>query len=361
MTRTSSARTESAADRAEESAVAAAAGAGDETAFAGLAERYRRELRIHCYRMLGSFDDSEDLVQETLLRAWRKRATYAGRAPFRAWLYRIATHACLDFLDRSRRTVPLSGEAAPAAATGGRPLPPVAVPWLQPCPDGLLGPVPADDAAPEAAAVSKETIELAFLAAIQHLPPRQRAVLILRDVLGWPAKDAAALLDTSVAAVNSALQRARPALREQLPERRLEWRAAADPSEEERAVLRRYMDAIERADDAAVAAVLREDVRVGHQAGAGGHFGAEPAWYEGRDTVVAGWAPALHGPDALEFRFLPTRANRQPAAATYVRRPGGSEFRAFALAVLSVEEGGVREVSVFVPDVVPAFGLPRTL
>jgi RNA polymerase sigma-70 factor, ECF subfamily len=167
----------------------------DQTTFEALAERHRRELQLHCYRMLGSLEDSEDLVQETFLRAWRRRETFQGRSTVRAWLYRIATNACLDALQRRPRK-PHGGE----------------VPWLQPYPDDLLEGIAEPDAEPDAALVAKETIELAFLVAIQHLPPKTRAVLILRDVLDWSAKDTAALLETSVAAVNSALQRARAAL-----------------------------------------------------------------------------------------------------------------------------------------------------
>jgi len=178
--------------RSEESAVVAAARAGDESAFGGLAERYRRELRVHCYRMLGSFEDSEDLVQETFLRAWRRRETFEGRSTFRAWLYRIATNACLDFLGRQPRA------RQTAASPGGGSPPPAAIPWLQPYPDGLLETISPGEDEPDTALVERETIELAFLAAIQCLPPRQRAVLILRDVLGWPAKDTAALLESSV-------------------------------------------------------------------------------------------------------------------------------------------------------------------
>ncbi|WP_344904336.1 sigma-70 family RNA polymerase sigma factor [Actinomadura meridiana] len=166
----------------------------DEPAFTGLAERHRRELHVHCYRMHGSFEDAEDTVQETYLRAWRRRETYEGRSTFRAWLYRIATNACLDLLAKRR----------PEPATGGEVL------WLRPYPDCLLDELPTADAdEPEALAVARETIELAYLVAVQHLAPRPRAVLILRDVLGWPAKDVAELLGDSVNSVNSALQRAR--------------------------------------------------------------------------------------------------------------------------------------------------------
>ena len=180
----------------------------DESAFAGVAERHRRELHVHCYRMLGSFEDAEDSVQETFLRAWRRRETFEGRSTFRAWLYRIATNACLDLLAKRR----------PEPATGGE------VPWLQPYPDRLLDELPAGEAdEPETLAVARETIELAYLVAVQHLAPRPRAVLILRDLLGWPAKDVADLLGDSVNSVNSALQRARAGMRGRLPAERQDW------------------------------------------------------------------------------------------------------------------------------------------
>jgi RNA polymerase sigma-70 factor (ECF subfamily) len=245
---------------ADEAAVVAAARAGDESAFAALVERYRRELRVHCYRMLGSLDESEDLVQEAFLRAWKHLDAFQGRSTFRAWLYRIATNACLDALgSRSRRVLP---HQVMAPSTPEVALPPRNdIAWLQPFPDRLWEPVAPAEAEPDAEVVARETIELAFLATIQHLPPRQRAVLILRDVLGWPAKQTAEALDGSIASANSALQRARATLREHLPERRLDWAPSAEPTERERAVLRRYMDAVERGDLETVAELLAEDVR----------------------------------------------------------------------------------------------------
>lgn len=333
----------------EETAVVAAARAGDESAFAGLAEAYRRELQVHCYRMLGSFEDSEDLVQETFLRAWRRRGSFEGRSTFRAWLYKIATNACLDSLrgrPKARRVV--------SFADPGEGVAPAAIPWLQPYPDSLLE-------EPEAAAISRETIELAFLAAIQCLPPRQRVALILRDVLGWPAKDAAALLETSVASVNSALQRARSTMRGHLPERRLEWTPSGGPTRKERAVLERYVAALDEADEDSLREILREDARCSQQSGAGGNMTPDSVWYQGRETLIEAWAPALRGPGALEFRHLPVRANMQPALASYVRMPGEAEYRAFALDVLRIEGGEVAEISVFHPDLFPAFGLPEKL
>jgi RNA polymerase sigma-70 factor (ECF subfamily) len=338
-------------NQAEENAVAAAARAGDEPAFTELAVRYRAELQVHCYRMLGSLEDSEALIRETFVRAWRRRETYQARSSFRAWLYRISTNACLDFLARK----PHDGQMAAAGATGDAP-PAAMVPWLQPYPDRLL-----DAAASSAddAVTAKETIELAYLSAVQHLPPKQRAVLILRDVLGWPAKDAAVALETTVASVNSSLQRARPTLRRHLPDRRDE--PAAPEAQSERAALERYMAAIERADDAALTKLLSEDAHAGQQPGAGGHDGLEPTVVEGRAAIVAAWAPALHGPNAVAFRFMATRANRQPAAASYVRGDGESAFQPFALSVLRLEGGTVTDISTFPPDLFPAFRLPALL
>jgi RNA polymerase sigma-70 factor (ECF subfamily) len=336
----------------EDSAVVAAAREGDERAFTALVERYRPELRVHCYRMLGSFEEAEDLTQETFLRAWRRRETYQGRSTFRAWLYRIATNACLDFLDRNPR------RALPEPPPG--PVPPATVPWLQPCPDTVLAEIESAETGPDAAVVAKETIELAFLAAIQHLQPRQRAVLILRDVLGWSAKETARVLESTVAAVNSVLQRARPALKERLPRPRADW-AHTDSSDQDREILQRYMAALERADDAALAALLSADARASQQSGAGGYDGDDPVWIEGRETILQAWAPALHGPHAVRFRVLPATANRQPVAASYVRAGDEGLFQAFALTVLRVEDGLVAETATFGTALFPEFGLPAVL
>jgi RNA polymerase sigma-70 factor (ECF subfamily) len=321
-----------------------------------LVDRHRRELRVHCYRMLGSFEDAEDLVQETFLRAWRARESFQERSSMRAWLYRIATNACLDALDRRpRRVLPhhLAPPSDPSLALPPRP----DLPWLQPYPDRLLEPAAPGDAQPDAEVVARETIELAFLAAIQHLPPRQRAVLILRDVLGWPAKEAAGLLDTSVAATNSALQRARTTLRQHLPERRLDWTRSVDPTEEELAVLRRYMDAFERADAPGVAALLREDFR--------GTMPPFPMWFLGREAtrraIAASFDPRSAGYQG-RFRMLPTRANRQLAVASYVRRPDDRAYRPFAIGVMRIEDGLIAELDAFhAPGLFPAFALPAAL
>ena len=293
---------------------------------------------MHCYRMLGSYEDSEDLVQETFLRAWRKRETYRGESSFRAWLYRIATNACLDALKRR----PHHG------AHGTEVL------WLEPYPDHLLEGVAPSEEEPGAAIVSKETIELAFMAAIQHLPPRQRAVLILRDVLGWSAKDTSALLDASVVSVNSALQRARATLKEHLPERRLEWAPGTDPTREERALLERFLEATEGSDAQAFADILREDVRFS--------MPPNPGVSVGRDEVLGGWVDGGFGSEEFgHMRGLVTRVNMQPAVAAYVREPGDSEYRALAIDVLRIEGGQVVEILAFDASVFPALRLPPTL
>ena len=310
-------------------------------AFARTVDGYRSELRVHCYRMLGSFTDAEDLVQETLLRAWRARASFEGRSTARAWLYRIATNACLDTLrTHPERVVPVGDVGDPA---------PSEIPWLQPYPDRLLdGPEE-----PSALVIARETIELAYLATIQLLPANQRAVLILRDVLDFSAAETADLLDTSVASVTSALQRARATLKQHRPDEPGEWRPAAEPSAEERELLQRYMDAHARADSDAVVALMREDVRF--------TMPPQPTLYEGR-AALAGFFAEAFGPGAAgEFRLVPTRANRHPAAANYVRRPGDTRFRAVSLDVLRFENGQLAEITTFDTTLFPRFGLPEVL
>jgi RNA polymerase sigma-70 factor, ECF subfamily len=327
--------------RDEADAVVAAARAGDEAAFSALTERYRRELQVHCYRMLGSFEDSEDQVQETFLRAWRRRETFEGRSTFRAWMYRIATNACLDALERRP-------QGATVEATTNSP---AEVPWLQPYPDQLLAPS-ADE--PDAAVVAKETIELAFLVAIQHLPPRPRAVLILRDVLGWSAKETAALLETTVAAVNSALQRARATLKTQLPARRLEWAPGADPTHQQRELLEGYIDATERGDADAVAALIHEDARF--------TMPPQPETYVGRDLMVQMWVDGGFGTEEFgDIRCLITGVNLQPAVACYTRTPGDDRHRPLAIDVLRIEDGQIAEITTFGPDLFDVLALPKTL
>jgi RNA polymerase sigma-70 factor (ECF subfamily) len=347
------------ASRDRDDAVVAAARAGDEAAFARLVERHRRELRVHCYRMVASVDEAEDLVQETFLRAWRHIGGFEGRSTLRAWLYRIATNACLDALDgRARRVLPQDMEPA-TTDPGSGPVEMVAradIPWLQPLPDALWEPVADRDAEPDAVAVRRETIELAFIAALQHLPPRRRAVLVLRDVLGWSARQTADHLGVSEAAVTSALHRARSTLRERLPDRRADWSQSTGSTAEERAVVDRYVAAVERADLVAVAELLAEDVRA-----------AMPPWtlwFAGRPALMAAltesWDP--RSPDYVgRFRVQPTRANGQPAGALYVRAAGDDAYRAFAIGVLRIEGGRIADIVAFHdPALFPVFGLPAT-
>ena len=314
----------------------------DERAFAELTSRHRRELHVHCYRMLSSFDDAEDAVQETFLRAWRSRDRLEGEVKYRPWLYRIATNVCLDVLRaRGRR--------------GGQVRSFAEVPWLQPYPDPLLDELAPSDDEPDAAVVRRETIELTFIAALQALPPRQRAALIARDVLGWPATETAGLLDTSVAAANSALQRARATMQDHLPAERSEWKSppAGDLSDEERDVLALYMDAHERCDAAAAVAIAARDIRI--------TMPPMPFLYDGRDSI----APLLvraFGPDRDgEWRLLPTQVNRMAATGTYLRRDGDTVYRPFKLDVLRVRGREIAEITTFGPARFPILGLPDTL
>jgi RNA polymerase sigma-70 factor (ECF subfamily) len=337
----------------EEAAVLAAVQAGDEAAFAAQAERYRRQLHVHCYRMLGSFEDAEDLVQETLLRAWRGRAGFEGRSLFATWLYRIATNACLNALERAPRRV-MPPDVAPSAAGEPQSSPSWApeIPWLQPYPDHLLERAAPSEMQPEAMVVARETIELTYLAAIQHLPPTQRAILILRDALGWSAKEVASLLEMSVPSVNSALQRGRSTMRTRLPARRLDWAPASAPTDAERSVLKRYMDAFEQADSAGLTALLREDVR----------WAMPPAalWFDGRAAVAELLALFPLGTQG-DFRMVPTAANRQPAAACYLRAHGESTYKLNTLHVLRIADGEIVAISTFGPPLFAAFGLPLSL
>jgi RNA polymerase sigma-70 factor (TIGR02960 family) len=307
----------------------------DEATFHSLTERHRRELHVHCYRMLGSFHDAEDLVQETYLRAWRRRASFQGGPLLRAWLYRIATNACLDALRRTKRRVDSMQSFAE-------------VPWIQPYPDRLLDEVAPTEDQPDAKVVTKETIELSYLAVIQLLPPRQRAVLILRDVLDWSANETAQALDMSVAAANSALQRARATLDERLPARDP---AAAEASVDERELLDRLVAAHERADVDAAVALMRDDIRV--------TMPPNPWLFDGLAQV----RPLLERglPGVGEWRLVLTRANRQPAAGSYLRAPGDTEFRPFKLDVIRFEGGLVAEFTTFGNELFEAFGLPATV
>ncbi len=305
--------------------------------FAERAERYRHELQVHCYRMLGSFTDAEDLVQETLLRAWRRSADLREGDNLRAWLYKIATNACLDHIKAKDRRIPSLASFRD-------------VPWLEPYPDRLLDQLDATGQDPQVSAIGRETIELTFLAVIQLLPPRQRAAVILREVLDWPVPDIAELLDLSTAAVNSALQRGRTTLRSQLPtSQREEWASEAS-SEAEREVLNSYIAAYEAGDDEATFALLTEDIRV--------TMPPAPYLFEGLDAIRQLVDRAR---DTGEWRLLPTSANRQPAAACYLLDPASGEFRAFKIDVLRLADGKVAEITTFGTKHLPAFALPAAL
>jgi RNA polymerase sigma-70 factor (ECF subfamily) len=322
---------------------------GDGDAFAAATGRYRRELEVLSYRMLGSAEDAEDVVQEAFLRAWRRRETFRGEATLRAWLYGIATNASLDLLERrSRRLLPqhvsepTDPDVIPEAAEE--------MTWLEPYPDRLLDEVVSGEDPPDEAIVARETVELAFLVAIQQLPPRQRAVLILRDVIGWSARETAAMLEMSVVASNSALQRARETLREHLPERRDDWRAAhaSDPVEQE--VLARYMDAWKRTDVHALAALLKQDAHL--------TMPPSPAWVFGRDAIARFFANYPFRATARRHAHVPTRANRQPAYAVFLQAEPGTPPEPFALEVLRIEDGLIAEIHYFLqPDLLGRFAV----
>jgi RNA polymerase sigma-70 factor, ECF subfamily len=302
--------------------------------FDDLVRRYRRELHVHCYRMLGSFDEAEDHVQEVFLRAWRSRDLFEGRSSPRTWLYRVATNACLDTLRRdARRAVPV-----PSGPPGGKGPSVAVMPWVQPYPDSLLDELAAGQPGPEAVAVSRETISL--------------AVLILRDVVSWPAAEVAGLLDMSVTAVNSAVQRARATLRDQWPDGRLDWAPAAEPDSGQRRLLQRFIAAHEQADPEALIAMLREEVRLA--------ISPQVGEWNGRPEV----GDALReGMNSLgRWRVLPITANGQPGAAGYLRRPGETAFLPFVLGVLLFEDGRLADIAAFEqPSMFTAFSLPASL
>ncbi|MGC4112817.1 MAG: RNA polymerase subunit sigma-70 [Nocardioides sp.] len=298
-------------------------------------ESHRRELHVHCYRMLASYDDAEDAVQETYLRAWRGRDGFDG-VNARAWLYRIATHVCIDRSRARSRRVAAGSEVS----------------WLSGYPDTLLDEVPSEEQ-PDQAYAARETIELAFLAALQVLPPRQRAALVAREVLGLPAADTARLLDTSVAAANSSLQRARATMREHLPSHRSDW-SASEPDPEERRLLAAFIDAHERCDVAAAVAVAATDIRV--------TMPPHPLVYDGlvavRPLIERGFGPDREG----DWRLLPTAVNRMPASVSYLRRPGDTAYRPFKVDVLRIEDGRIAEITTLGPAaLVGPLGLPEVL
>jgi len=345
MTRRQETTLDSAADPAEE---VTAARAGDRDAFGALFDRYHHELQVHCYRLLGSYLEAEDLLQETFERAWRSLGRFKGDSSLRAWLYRIATNACLDALRQQGRRRVLPFDVMEPVRPGG-PLPEAAGElWLEPFPDHGLHEAGPD---PSEAVVQRETIELAFLAALQHLPPLQRAVFVARDVNGWSTKATATLLGTSEAAVKSALQRARATMRARLPQRRDDWAPSAAVAADEREVLERYVDAHLSGDVEAMAEVLADDVRIAYP--------QIPLWSDSREAFIQ--ATREFAPPG-EYRFVATSANLQPAVAIYLRPPGEAEFHLTALEVVRVEGGRITEIVDFsLPELYPAFGLAATL
>jgi RNA polymerase sigma-70 factor, ECF subfamily len=310
-------------------------------------EQHRVELTGYCYRMLGSAFDAEDAVQETLVRAWRNLARFEGRSTLRSWLYSIATNVCLDMLNgKERRARPMDlGPAMEPIASNLNTLPEVT--WIEPVPDGLVVPADGD---PAEVAVARETIRLAFVAALQHLPPRQRAVLILCEVLRWQASEVAELLDTSVASVNSALQRSRATL------------AATDLSdattpaqldEADRELLARYVEAFERYDMEALTSVIQEDAQQS--------MPPYDLWLRGRDDIFTWW----FGPGAgcRGSRVIPTTAaNGSPAFGQYKPSPDGG-YEPWALQVIEIEDGKIVELTFFLDTerLFPLFGLPARL
>jgi RNA polymerase sigma-70 factor, ECF subfamily len=341
----------SAAGRADTEALLSAAMAGDAEAFRVLTAPYRRELLVHCYRMLGSLDDADDAVQETLLKAWRRLAGFEGRSALRAWLYRIATNVCLDALDhRGRRILP-TAILSPADPH----LPPdrddVETPWLQPFPDALLEVADPDPLAdPAMAVVRREHIELAFIAALQYLPVRQRAVLMLREVLGFSAAETAEILDTTPASVNSALQRARSTLDTRLPG----GEAALSSPAEQADLVARYVQAWHAQDVPSLVALLREDASMA--------MPPTPSWYQGRDHIGIYLRQLFASRLGGDLRLVPTGANRQPALAVYAPARNGNEYQPFAIKVLTVNGGLIVAITGFVyPGLFGRFALPPRL
>jgi RNA polymerase sigma-70 factor, ECF subfamily len=314
--------------------------------FAEIAEPFRRELLAHCYRMLGSADEAEDLVQETYLRAWRSYETFEGRASARAWLYRIATNACLTALEqRGRRALPsgLGGPASDPDAPPGQAEPGLA--WLDPIPDALVTPGSAD---PAAIVALHESLRLALIASVQYLPARQRAVLLLREVLGFPAAEVAAMLGTSTAAVKSTLQRARARLEEVAPEPD----HVIEPTEPRaRELLGWYIAGFENADTAALERALRADAAI--------EIIGSRTWFSGRLTCLRYLAHVIGSPG--DWLMTRTSANGQPAAATY-HDGGDGTYHALGVALLTVTPAGITRITVFGggPGLVAKFGLPAT-
>jgi RNA polymerase sigma-70 factor (ECF subfamily) len=329
-----------------------AARAGDEHAFRHIVEGYHAELHAHCYRMLASVHDAEDALQDVLLRAWRGLPDFSGRSSLRTWLYRIATNVCLDAIARRSRRV-LPAEYGPAETRievePGQPL--VESVWIEPYPDDMIG-LQSGHAVPEARYEQREAVELAFVAALQHLPATQRAVLILREVLGFSAREVAESLDTSVASVNSALQRARKAVDERLPERTQQATLSALGDERLEEIVGSYMEAWANGDVQALAALLAEDAV----------FSMPPwaSWWQGRGTIAAFLD---HNKDACpESHPVRIRANGQVAIAYYALDPEAGRYQATAIDVITLEGEQIKEITAFVlPELFDRFGLPAEI
>jgi RNA polymerase sigma-70 factor (ECF subfamily) len=322
--------------------------------FEQLAEPFRRELRLHCYRMLGSVHEAEDLVQETYLRAWRSFDSFEGRGSFRAWLYQIATNACLSALESRKsmqRWLPDQRAPATAAMPDGAPAPDVA--WLEPYPDSHLEGVADDAPTPEARYASREAVQLAFVAAIQELPPRQRATLLLCDVLGWAAGETATLLGGSTASINSVLQRARETLAKRYPDGRP--LTASPPNPAQQKLLARYLQAWEALDVDGFVALLKEDATY--------TMPPLPQWYAGRQAIRTFFDWAWKAYDG--YRMVPTGANGQPAFAAYSRARADAPWTAHSIHVLGLEHDRIAALTLFAkptgPGLFRAFGLPLIL
>jgi RNA polymerase sigma-70 factor, ECF subfamily len=337
--------------RAREHELLDAARAGDERAFRHIVESHQPELHAHCYRMLGSVHDADDAVQDTLLRAWRGLPAFDARSSLRTWLYTIATNVCRDAIARrSKRVLPVGyGPVTPAGGAAGEPL--VESVWIEPYPDESLG-IPDGYAAPEARYEQREALELAFVAALQHLPGTQRAVLILREVLGFSAQEVATSLETTVPSVNSALQRARKSIAERVPSRSQQATLRSLGDRRVRELVAAYVDAWSKADVDALRALLAEDAV----------FSMPPwaSWWRGRDTI-AGFST-----EAAEFcataLSVPVSANGQAAVAYYSLDADTGRYRATAVDVLTFDDASIAEITAFIaPAAFAGFGLPDEL
>ena len=348
MTATGPAEAGDRAGDAPGEAALARALAGDDEAFRELTDPHRRELQLHCYRILGSTQDAEDMVQETLLAAWRGLEAFEGRASVRAWLYRIATNRCLNAL-RARSRRPREIQATSDSPEPTSRIEPI---WLEPYPDILLDEIPDRSPGPAARYEARESIELAFIVALQALPPRQRAVLVLRDVLGFRNAEVAAMLGTGVTSVKGALQRARAALRDRLPAADRE-RIPRPDSAGERRLVGRFAEAAESGDVDEMLALLTDDARL--------TMPPQPLEYQGHDAIGAflRHRAQLRG---TPLRLVATRANTQPAFGCYLPDARSAIARAYALVVLTLEGERASAITWFADNgVFPHFGLPRTL